>query len=185
MTDVDPFVIPIPQEFMGSEETRRYYEYLHRFLHDLWQRTGGGDDAIQEVQIGELYETGIESALSSEIEQDLNDFDFQPTIEPDNDEDSWQPQIERVWNKCLINDSSSLSDYSINVVGNRSVVSLPEYPDIDSEVIIVNLDGSRIQVESEQDIKIKKDTINKLAWQRPGKSIRFIWFESGPYWVAI
>lgn len=186
MADVDPFVIPIPQEFMGSEETRRYYEYLHRFLHDLWQRTGGGDDAIQEVQIGELYETGIESALSSEIEQDLNEFDFAPIIEPDNDEDSWQPQIERAWNKRRINSNTYATDYDMYSVRDNKTVYLPENPDINSEVIVINEDGSNITVDGNGNkIKVRVTQDTSINWSNAGQSINFYWFEDGPWWVAI
>lgn len=71
MTDVDPFIHPIPPEFLQKHETRAWVEYLHRFLHDLWQRTGGGDDVIQEIIIGELYEPGIQISNSDEFIDEL------------------------------------------------------------------------------------------------------------------
>ena len=45
---VDPFLIPIPKELLKDRQTRHYFEYLNRFLHDLWQRTGAGTDLVDE-----------------------------------------------------------------------------------------------------------------------------------------
>jgi len=55
MTQVDPFVIPIPKALLADPEVRFYHEYLNKFLHDLWIRTGGGNDAISDTGIRELY----------------------------------------------------------------------------------------------------------------------------------
>ena len=55
MAKVDPFVIPIPRAMHEDPEVRFYHEYLNKFLHDLWVRTGGGDDLIRDEGIKELY----------------------------------------------------------------------------------------------------------------------------------
>lgn len=47
MAKVDPFVIEWPQKWMQDNEIRPVIEYLNRFLHDLFIRTGGGDDLIE------------------------------------------------------------------------------------------------------------------------------------------
>lgn len=47
---VDPFVAPIPRKFLNDPELRPFFEYLNRFLHDLFIRTGGGDDLIEATQ---------------------------------------------------------------------------------------------------------------------------------------
>ena len=52
---VDPFVIPIPRALQEDPEVRFYHEYLNKFLHDLWIRTGGGNDNIADEGIKELY----------------------------------------------------------------------------------------------------------------------------------
>ncbi len=70
-TRVDPFLIPIPRKILEDRESRVYFEYLNRFLHDLWTRTGGGNDDVAESQIGELYEPGIETSNVDELVDDL------------------------------------------------------------------------------------------------------------------
>lgn len=49
MAKVDPFVIEWPQKWMADNEIRPVIEYLNRFLHDIYFRTGGGDDLIEEM----------------------------------------------------------------------------------------------------------------------------------------
>ena len=55
MSRVDPFLYPIPKELQIDAEVRAYFEYLNRFLHDIWARTGGGDDQVANASIEELY----------------------------------------------------------------------------------------------------------------------------------
>ncbi len=50
MAKVDPFVAPIPSKFLNDPELRPFFEYLNRFLHDIFIRTGGGDDAIEGLE---------------------------------------------------------------------------------------------------------------------------------------
>tara|TARA_R110000851_G_scaffold228174_3_gene380956 strand:- start:898 stop:1188 length:291 start_codon:yes stop_codon:yes gene_type:complete len=48
-TKVDPFVMPIPRSLLNDPESRAYFEYLNRWAHDIWIRTGGGTDTISAV----------------------------------------------------------------------------------------------------------------------------------------
>ncbi len=48
MAKVDPFVIQWPRKWLEDNEIRPVIEYLNRFLHDLFIRTGGGTDLIDE-----------------------------------------------------------------------------------------------------------------------------------------
>ena len=48
-TKVDPFVIPIPLALNKDAETRKYFEYLNRWAHDMWVRSGAGDDNLSVV----------------------------------------------------------------------------------------------------------------------------------------
>lgn len=53
---VDPFIQPIPEFFISADdpELRSWAEYLNRFLHDLWERSGGGDDNFANLDIGSI-----------------------------------------------------------------------------------------------------------------------------------
>lgn len=54
-TRVDPFIQPIPEQFSRDRELRSYFEYLHRVIHDLRNRTGGSDDQVTNLGVRELY----------------------------------------------------------------------------------------------------------------------------------
>lgn len=79
MSQVDPFIQPIPRQFREDRELRNWTEYLNRFLHDIWVRTGAGDDAIDSGEKIELYDPGIETNNNAERIEDL-----ELDIEPDN-----------------------------------------------------------------------------------------------------
>lgn len=48
-TKVDPFVIPIPTSLNKDPETRKYFEYLNRWAHDMWVRSGAGTDVVSVI----------------------------------------------------------------------------------------------------------------------------------------
>lgn len=48
MTEVDPFVLPIPQKFLDDPETAEWARFLHLHLEQLWLRTGGSIDQVSD-----------------------------------------------------------------------------------------------------------------------------------------
>lgn len=81
MANVDPFVIQWPKQWEQDPEIGPVVHYLNRFLHDLWIRTGGGDDAIAATEVGELYEPGIASHDIEDIISEFNDIQYIDTEE--------------------------------------------------------------------------------------------------------
>jgi len=69
MANVDPFIQPIPEIFASDPVLRAYWEYLHRFLHDIWIRTGGGDDAIEIIQEEESSAEGEVSRVQALVDR--------------------------------------------------------------------------------------------------------------------
>lgn len=67
MAQVDPFIQPIPSKWSSDSELRAYIEYLHRFLHDIWIRTGGANDAVDGTSV-DL------TALQSDVEENTTDI---------------------------------------------------------------------------------------------------------------
>lgn len=76
MAKLDPFTAQIPAKFLNDPELRPFFEYLNRFLHDLFIRTGGGDDAIEGI--GESLVTEIQTstllATSRRLEKKVSDL---------------------------------------------------------------------------------------------------------------
>ena len=50
LAKVDPFVIQWPTKWMQDDEIRPVIEYLNRYLHDMFIRSGGGEDLIDDNQ---------------------------------------------------------------------------------------------------------------------------------------
>lgn len=55
MAKLDPFVIQFPRKWLTDPEIGPFAVYLNRWLHDLFIRTGGGDDLINDNQISEIF----------------------------------------------------------------------------------------------------------------------------------
>lgn len=69
MAKVDPFLHPIPRELLKNPETRAFFEYLVRFLHDIWKRTGGGNDLIDQGDFGDINSSaGYQSTTNQSSE---------------------------------------------------------------------------------------------------------------------
>ena len=75
--NVDPFVIPIPQKWLTDPELSATVQYLWKFLYDMWSRTGGGNDAIANLEDSALYDVGIKGAEIAEIMKALDDLRIQ------------------------------------------------------------------------------------------------------------
>jgi len=52
---VDPFIYPIPKKILADPELRPYFEYFHRWAHDMWKRTGGSSDDVADTGLRETY----------------------------------------------------------------------------------------------------------------------------------
>lgn len=49
MSRVNPPPLRIPQQLQKDLETRKYLDQLHMTIYQLWQRTGAGDDAVEDT----------------------------------------------------------------------------------------------------------------------------------------
>lgn len=72
MVRVDPFLHPIPKELLKNPATRAFFEYLIRFLHDLWKRTGGGNDLIDQGDFGDLNSSASYQGASDQSNEVVN-----------------------------------------------------------------------------------------------------------------
>lgn len=63
MAQVDPRLQQIPKTFLSDFGLRTYFEELERFLHDLWVRTGAGNDIVAD---NETINTG-DNALMAQV----------------------------------------------------------------------------------------------------------------------
>lgn len=70
--------IRVPDELLevfGSDAVD-YFNKLNFAVYQMWRRQGGSNDLIDETQLGELYEPGIQTVDNEEIEDLTNDPEF-------------------------------------------------------------------------------------------------------------
>lgn len=78
--NVDPFVIPIPQKWLTDPDLAPTVQYLWRFLYDMWLRSGGGNDALSNLEDSALYDVGIKGAEIAEITKQIEELRIQSEI---------------------------------------------------------------------------------------------------------
>ncbi|MEE9304397.1 MAG: hypothetical protein V3U84_11540 [Thiotrichaceae bacterium] len=76
MSVVDPYTQPFPKTVQDSNgnitpEFRQWLVYDNRWKFDMWTRSGGGDDGLDEIRNGELYEPGIQTSNVDELVDEL------------------------------------------------------------------------------------------------------------------
>ena len=72
-------------ELLG-DEAADYFNKVNFVMYQMWRRQGGANDLIDETQLGELYEPGIQTVDNDELEgfnddPELNLFDIEERLE--------------------------------------------------------------------------------------------------------
>lgn len=139
MSQVDPYIVQIPQAFAKDPEVRRWYEYTNRFLHDLWQCTTSGT-GVPTVPNSDLSSSNLHTinylmGRVYELESKLEDLERQQEVKTDNS---------KGFNSVTITTDTTLNDFDFAEVSNSATVTLPQYPVKNSVIIIRNGDGSTI-----------------------------------------
>jgi hypothetical protein len=195
MANVDPFIQPIPASLQRDPETRAYYEYLNRFLHDLWRRTGGGDDFVGDIDVDltEIREdisenTGDIETNASNIATNASNIATNTRNIATNasDIDSLESDVaELIIAAYYIPVSTSVNytanDFEFINAKSGATITLPETPNDYSAVIIRNGDGSNIGLDGNKRL-INGQSTGKI--QRKGTSIVLQYFLDDNEWFA-
>lgn len=75
MTTVDPFIIPVPRKIAQDPELAPFFNYLIRFCHDLWLRTGGANDNIDDLEGINTFETSAVLSRLSGLNKKINELE--------------------------------------------------------------------------------------------------------------
>lgn len=162
---VDPFIVPVPDAFQNNRETQDYFRYLHRFLHDLWKRTGGGDDLIETTVNTTITGNDTSSGALSEI---FDRIEQQQLIANN------VPQFAE-YNPVTANRDYTASPYDFVNAKNKARITLPPY----GSVIVRNGDGSRIELWADgREINGKK----MLELRRQGTALFLQYFIDDNEW---
>lgn len=150
MASVDPFVIQWPRKWLEDEEIGPVIVYLNQFLHDLFQRTGGGDDAISDEGTRELYPW--HPAQDDDSNESVNLF---PKV----------MQNGKVFDVIALTADHTTSGNEILICNNTSLITVTcnTMPD-DEEEIIIKRRGVEVDVIASKGIDgetIKKRIVTK------------------------
>lgn len=173
MARVDPFIENIPLKFINDPELAPFFNYLNLFLHDLWIRTGGGNDNVDTVtldantfQIPELY--GQISKVTSDVDAIIAGEDI--------------AVIERVEFRAItVTSNYTAVDHDFINAKSNATISFTQYPQENSVIIVRNGDGSDIGLDGNgRNINgSPTGSINRLS-----TSIEFHYFIDTDEWFA-
>ena len=165
MTVVDPRLEHIPSRFLEKPDSRVYFEGLERFLHDLWVRTGGGNDAIENADIAEKYPWPISESFS-----EAREFTFPVLL----------PEIKE-FRAVTVTQNYTANDHDFINAKQNALITFPQYPEENSVIIVRNGDNSSIKL-SGNGKNINGSSTGALS--RQGTSIEFYYFIDSDEWFA-
>lgn len=168
---VDPFIHPIPKEFLSNHSTRSYYEYLHRFLHDLWKRTGGGSDLVADTGTREAYPWAQDDA-GDDIEQDsVSNYSYN------------EFPVVNLTKKVINKESYTCLDNMFILMQNGSTLTLPKYPIKDSVVWFFKQDNSLAKINGNG--RKVNGVSGDITFRKPGIGRQIHYFDEIGEWVFI
>lgn len=165
MADVDPRLSQIPKELQQTFDVRIYFEELERFLHDLWVRTGGGNDAVESAAIEEKYPWP-----TAQLASEAKEFSY-PTL----------PAAESSFNAITATRNYTALPFDFINTSGKVTIAFPEYPIENSVIIIRNGDGSKVTLDG-NGRNINGSSTGVL--QRKGTAITFHYFIETNEWFA-
>lgn len=173
MSEVDPYTIGIPKQFLTDPEVRAWFVYDNRWKHDMWVRSGGGTDIIETITLEvastiepELY------AYNSRVEQELKELKLSI--------DTAVPVVKE-FRAITVTSNYTAVDHDFINAKSRAVITLPKYPVVNSVIIIRNGDGSNIKlVGNGKNINDSSDGFMRTK----GAAIHFHYFIDTDEWFA-
>ena len=176
MSQIDPYIVQIPQVFAKDPEARRWYEYTNRFLHDMWQcvTSGTGVPTVpnSDLSNSNLYSINFLMARVHELKSKLEDLERQQEIKADKN---------KAFNSVTITQNTTLNDFDFANVSNGATVTLPQYPCKNSVIIIRNDDGSTIKINANGKT-LNGETTGKIYRKNTALTIQY--FIDSDKWVV-
>ena len=165
MTIVDPRLEHIPSRFLEKPDSRIYFEGLERFLHDLWVRTGGGNDAIEAADIAEKFPWPISESYS-----EAREFTFPALL----------PEVKE-FRAVTVTQNYTANDHDFINANQNAQITFPQYPAENSVIIVRNDDNSSIKLNGNGK-NINGSLTGVIA--RKTTCIEFYYFIDSDEWVA-
>ena len=182
MTTVDPFIHPIPRKIQSDPELRPFFEYFVRWAHDMWKRSGGGDDLISDAGTRESYpwvldETDTYSNIYPMFGSDSQSQDFIKNLYPQD-----TLEIKSLIRKIISNEIYTSAGDEFIKCKNKSTVKLPLNPSSDCIIYVHNGDGTLLTIDG------NGKTINgdkKKFLTQKGSGLQIYYFIEDNEYIAI
>lgn len=131
MSKVDPFIHPIPKKLRNDPELRGFFEYFVRWAHDMWVRSGGGNDLIDSTAKRESYPWDLANAADKTSANKQYIFE-----KPDKEIITQEQSGGRL----------TAVDNCFVYLSNSATLLLPPNPEVNS-VVYMTKDGSTVTVK--------------------------------------
>lgn len=167
MVVVDPFLIPIPREYLRSKAEREYHERLINTINQLRIRTGGAEDSVEDNSTRESYPWNLDV---NEPQVTPSPAFFDTSI------------VFRQFNGVSTRTNYKAIPWDWVNATSGCLITFPQYPLDGDELIIRNGDGSNVRLNGNGN-KINGSITGNI--RQKTTSIRFKYFLSEKDWFAI
>ena len=174
MVIVDPLLVPIPKDFLARKDHREFFERLIRTVDQLRRRTGGATDEVAETGTRETYPWIIDDPIQENIE--LNHHTNIEEVHYHFDSPF------RVFNAVPVNSNYTANNWDWVNAKNGAPITLPLYPEVNSEVIVRNGGNKRIDILGNGRKINDKDC---LIIYKKGNSVRLKFFVDENQWFGV
>lgn len=171
----------IPSKWAFDPEIGPFIRELLNILNQSRERVGGDTDIVNNVT--QISNTNFYAQALLRDEQSETSFFYCDEYNSDRQFDAI-PELARFYKK-RVSSLTQASDYDMYSARNCEI-KLPSKPSDDSQVIVINEDGTEVKVNANGNkIRVRNGLDDSIVWCNAGQSIHFHWFDDGPWWAAI
>lgn len=184
MANVDPFIHPIPPKILADPQLRPFFEYFVRWAHDMWVRSGGGNDLVSDTGTRESYPWVLDEQQGGDSSNIYPMFGSDP--QPQDLIGSLYAQdtfeVKSLIRKIISNETYTSAGDEFIKCKNTSTIKLPANPSSDCIVYVHNGDGTLLTIDG------NGKTINgdkKKFLRRKGSGLQIYYFIEDNEYIAI
>jgi len=143
-----PPAVRIPDKFFNDPETRSFFEQWRQILFQLWQRTGGPVDIISDVESSLDYSESIYGGTEDGDSEGFGEETGAQVSELEEENYTEQTVIPRhEFRSISVNTNTDAIAFDFIAVTEQATIKLPQYPDRDDVVTVLNANGSEVTVD--------------------------------------
>lgn len=140
--NVDPFIHPIPLKIQSDPELRPFFEYFVRWAHDMWKRTGGGNDLVADTGTRESYPWELNESGAQDVSNVYDLFKQEPQSINQNLYPQIIESVKEITTKTISNETYTAVDNMFINMTNNSTLLLPANP-MKNSVVYFSKDDSK------------------------------------------